>query len=391
MDELTMDELTAFRDFRSDTPGPSAGETMAARNRLIDAINSPATRRAPWHRRTAWLRPFARTRFWAPVAAAAAVTAVVVTMTLVAAPRPAPAPKPKPSPASTHQSPRPSRVPKDRGASKPAGGHGSTGQPAAKPGAGAASPAGAAGSVGAPGSPGGTGPGASPAPTTPTTTVLTASTAEISPGQTVKLTAIVTDQAGNNIVGGTVSYFLYPQPYAGFGAPASSIPVCSFTPVTYNTAADENIAACTFTPTAEYEGPYTVSAGYSGYGQYRASESGIVDLNVGQPTTTALTVSPAQVSAGQTITLTAVVTDQGGDNLSGGTMDFYLGVGGTAVLDGVCTQVALSYDAATHDNVATCTYTPQNADSDFVMARYSGYDGLYQASWSGYEPLTVPG
>lgn len=395
MDELTMDELTAFRDFRSDTPGPSAGETMAARNRLIDAINSPATRRAPWHRRTAWLRPFARTRFWAPVAAAAAVTAVVVTMTLVAAPRPAPAPKPKPSPASTHQSPRPSHVPKDRGASKPAGGPGSTGQPAAKPGAGAASRAGAAGSVGAPGSPGGTGPGVSPAPSIPTTTTFSLGPAAVQAGQQVTLTATVTNQAADNLSGGTVLFYLYPNPDPD-GGPAVTWRMCS-SPLTYDAAEHDNVGTCSYTAGSEWAGSDLVVAEYSGYGQYEESSSPAEPLTItATPTQTTLTVNPTTASPGQQVTLTASITDQAGDNLSGGMAAFYLYVGPAETE--MCSLGPVTYDPATHDNVATCSYTIPSqllgSASSVTATMYAEYEdaaGAYLYSTSSGVPVTVTG
>jgi len=79
-----MDELTTLRELGSDTPGPTAAETAAARARLQAAIDHAPSRGArSWRRRGGRL---ARPRLWAPLSAAAAVTAVAVTAAVLAAP-----------------------------------------------------------------------------------------------------------------------------------------------------------------------------------------------------------------------------------------------------------------------------------------------------------------
>ncbi len=389
MDELTLDELTLFRDFRSDRGGPSSAETTAARARLLDAIADESfapSRRMSWVRRMPWLRPFARTRFWAPLAAAAAVTAIAVTVSLLAAYSPPATPAPKPSqPAPTHRHPRHQAshpVHRGNGSSKLAPNQGQAGQAGGK-----SAGKGAASAAGAPGSPGGTGPGVSPAPSTPTTTVLTASIGRVSPGQTVALTAIVSDQAGDNLSsGGSVSFFLSPQPSPGAGAPAATIPVCSRTSLTYNAAARDNVAACSYTPAAADEGIYTVTAGYSGYGRYQGSSSGTMGLDVGQPTTTALTVSPAQVSAGQVVTLTATVSGQAGSDLSDGTVEFFVMPNANpGEFFVACSNSGVPMTSST----ATCAYTaPATPGTYSVQAVYSG-DQQNQGSESNFPTFTV--
>lgn len=347
---------------------------------------------APPHGQAETFRPYP---LLGPCSGGTAVTAVVVTMTLVAAPGPAPAPKPKPSPASTHHSPRPSRVPKDRGASKPAGGHGSTGQPAAKPGAGAASPAGAAGSVGAPGSPGGTGPGVSPAPSVPTTTTFTLSPAAVLAGQQVTLTATVTNQAGDNLSGGTVLFYLYPNPDPD-GGPAVTWRMCS-SPLTYDAAEHDNVGTCSYTAGSEWAGSDLVVAEYSGYGQYEESGSPAKPLTItATPTQTTLTVNPTTASPGQPVTLTASITDQAGDNLSGGMATFYLYVGPAETE--MCSLGPVTYDPATHDNVATCSYTipsqllgSASSATATMYAEYEDAAGAYLYSTSSGVPVTVTG
>jgi len=378
MDELTLfHELTLFRDFRADTPGPSADETEAARARLLDAImasqGSAVRRPASSQRRRAWLRRLTRTRFWAPVAAAVAVIAVAITMVLLAVP------------ASTTSKPKPSVHPRHHtshrthGTSKPAGRHG----PAS--GAGGRAGASAAGSA-APGAAGSAAPGAAGAPgpagsATPTATALTVSTGRLSPGQTVTLTATVSSQADGDLSGGTVSFYMNPgqnDVYAG-----SSDPLCTHAQLS------GDVATCSYTPqTAQTDLLFAV---YSGYQQFKESESGSAAVTVVASTTSTLAISSAQVSPGQTVTLTATVTDQSGDDLSGGTVSFYVDVGQDGVYSGaaepVCTDVALTYSPATHDNVATCSYTPESAQTDQLSVEYSGY-GEYAESGSAAD-LTV--
>jgi hypothetical protein len=150
-----------------------------------------------------------------------------------------------------------------------------------------------------------------------------------------------------------------------------------------------DVATCSYTPQSAQTDMFL--AGYSGDQQFKESESGSAAVTVVEPTTTTLTISSTQVSPGQTVTLTATVTDQAGDDLSGGTVSFDVAVGQNDVYSGalepVCSKVALAYDPATQDNVATCTYTPESAQTDQLSVEYSGY-GEYAESGSGVD-LTV--
>lgn len=391
MDELTLShELTQFRDFRSDTPGPSAAQTEAARARLLDAIAAHGRAVPRPVRPRVWLGRFTRTRFWAPVAAAAAVTAVAITVALLAEPGSG-KPSPHPSPAATHR-PQHKKHHPGHGTSKTG-----TGQAPGTGAAGSASPgaAGAAGAAGqgTAGTPGSSGYG----PPTPTTTTLTASPEAVYTVHPVTLTATVTDQGRSNLSGGTVSFWVS---LAGSVAPASALTVCQSAPVTYDATAGDNTATCDFTPTAGYSGSYTVGAGYTGYRQYEPSDSAGVPLTItALATVTTLTsVSPDQASPGQTVTLTAAVTDQAGDNLSGGVMAFVwsggpvggISPGGTLVM---CDS-PLTYDSATHDNVATCQYTIPGAMTAGILemqAAYGDSSGPYPGSTSSTVPFTVDG
>jgi hypothetical protein len=397
MDELTLfHELTLFRDFRSDTPGPSAAETEAAKARLLDAIagqGSAAPRPTSSQRLRARLGPFARTRFWAPVAAAAAVTAIAITVALLAVPGSTATPKPKPSPVSSVH-PRHHAPQRKPGAAKPAGGHGPAGgADGTHAGAGAAGSA-APGATGAPG-PDGSAP-ATATPPTPTTTTLTANFGQVSPGHTVTLTATVTDQAGGGLSGGTVTFTLYPNETV---SPASALNVCSGAPVTDEGTAGDNVATCTYTPSNADVGTYLVRAAYNGYRQYEPSDSAAASLTVAAiPTATTLTsVSPGQASPGQTVTLTATVRDQAGDNLSGGTVGFFWSGGSVGGISpagdlNMCLDSPLTYNPATHANVATCHYTipgTMSAGTLDMQAEYGDPSGPYPESISSVVVFTV--
>lgn len=382
MDELTIShELTIFRDYRSETPGPSAAQTEAARVRLLDAIVAQrhAAPRLRSSGRWAWLGHFGRTRVWAPVAAAAAVTAIAITVTLVAAPSSGPVPKPKPSPAATHQPTRP-RHQKSHQGQRASNASARRGQP------GRGATTGAAGS------------GGSGGPPTPTTTALTASSETVFTAHQVTLTATVTDLAGDNLSGGSVGFWLFPQPAPGTVAPGTAVPVCQSARLIYNTTAGDNVATCDFTPTDAYAGSYVVGAGYGGYRQYELSDSAKVPLTISAlATATALSpASPAQASPGQTVTLTVVVTDQAGDNLSAGTVIIYWS--GSPVLSvspvpklPVC-HGPPTFDPAMLDNVVTCQVTIPSAmaaGTIEMQAEYQDVNGLYPASFSSNVPFTV--
>jgi hypothetical protein len=390
MDELTLShELTLFRDFRGDTPGPSAADTEAARARLFDAMAgeaSNAPRLTSSRRRWAGLGRFARTRFWAPVAAAAAVTAVAITMVLLTAPHPAATPTPKPPSAHPrhHASSHPAH-----GASKLPAHHGLAGGTGGKhAGTGAAS-------SGAPGAAGGPGPTSTGPPTATTTTLTVSPEAAFSANQ-VMMTATVTDQAGGNLAGGTVTFTLYPNETV---SPASALNVCSHAPVTYDAAAGDNVATCTYTPTSADAGTYLVRAEYTGYRQYERSDSAAAPLTVTAiaTATTLTSVSPTEASPGQTVTLSAAVTSQAGDNLTRGTVTFYWSA---ACVDGVCTGATLdmclhsplTYNPATHDNVATCQYTVPSGMTPGTLDMQAEYDdpsGPYPESTSSVVVFTV--
>jgi hypothetical protein len=204
------------------------------------------------------------------------------------------------------------------------------------------------------------------------------------------MTATVTDQAGGSISSGGVTFSLYLNETV---SPASAVDVCVDAPVT------DNVATCTYTPTSAEAGPYLVRAGYIGYQQYEPSTSAAAPLTVTAiaTVTTLTSVSPAEASPGQTVTLTATVTDQAGDNLSGGTVTFFWSpapVGGVAPASSLdmCLDSPLTYDAAANDNVATCQYTIPSgmaAGNLDMQAAYADPSGPYPESTSGVVVFTV--
>jgi Bacterial Ig-like domain (group 3) len=204
------------------------------------------------------------------------------------------------------------------------------------------------------------------------------------------MTATVTDPAGGNLTGGGVTFTLYPS---GTVAPASALDVCVGVTVT------GNVATCTYTPTNADAGTYTVRAEYGGDQQYGSSASAAASLTVTAiaTVTTLNSVSPAAADPGQTVTLTATVTDQAGDSLTGGTVTFFWspapvdGVSAAGSVD-ICLHSPLTYNPAAHDNVATCQYTipsGMGAGTLEMQAAYTDPAGAFPESGSGTVAFTV--
>jgi hypothetical protein len=94
------------------------------------------------------------------------------------------------------------------------------------------------------------------------------------------------------------------------------------------------------------------------------------------------------------VTLTATVTDQADDDLSGATVGFSVDPGASATgtspaaMVNVCSDAELSYNPATHDNIATCSYTPESAGPYGFFVEYRGY-GQYEESGAPGVYITV--
>jgi hypothetical protein len=114
------------------------------------------------------------------------------------------------------------------------------------------------------------------------TTLTSVSPAEASPGQTVTLSATVTDLAGDNLTGGTVGFFWSPAPVDGVSV-GSDLDMCLDSPLTYNPTAHDNVATCQYTiPAGLAGGTLEMQAEYGDpAGPYPESISGAVAFTVG--------------------------------------------------------------------------------------------------------------
>ena len=156
--------------------------------------------------------------------------------------------------------------------------------------------------------------------TTASTTVVTASADPVAVNQPVTFTATVSPTTGSGTPTGVV-FFMNGTTTLGTG-----------TLTTVN-----GVQTATFTTSSLSVGPYTVTAKYYGDITYAAS-SGTVEGTVEQTgTTTALVASPTSTVFGQSVTLTATVTENEASSgtLAGGTVTFISGgvTLGTGTLD----------------------------------------------------------
>lgn len=110
-----------------------------------------------------------------------------------------------------------------------------------------------------------------------------------------------------------------------------------------------------------------------GHGETRCT-IGAAEASLTTPTSTAVTVSPATVTAGTMVVYLAVVTPASGTGTAAGTITF---VTGSTTL---CTAVLSG-------GVAACGATSAPVGTDTVTGKYSGGDGF--ASSSGTATLTV--
>jgi uncharacterized protein (DUF2237 family) len=194
------------------------------------------------------------------------------------------------------------------------------------------------------------------APTTTTLAVAPASPSVF--GQSVTFTATVTPSDN----GGSVKFLDGATPITG----------CSAQPVT----GASHQATCT--TTALSVAAHTISAVYSGDGNYLSSTSSNLPYTVNKaPTTTTLAVAPASPSVfGQSVTFTATVTP----NDNGGSVKF---------LDGATPITGCSAQPVTGgSHQSTCTTAALSVGNHTISAVYSG-DGNYLSSTSSNLPYTV--
>jgi hypothetical protein len=142
--------------------------------------------------------------------------------------------------------------------------------------------------------------------------------------------------------------------------------------------------SCQVTPPNPSWGQITYEATYAGDTTHATSVStGTNILNV--PATTTTTLTSGTATAGNPVTLTATVINEGAGDISpasGGTGTVTFTNGGTTL----CANVALTYSGG-GVNVATCTVTFKTAGSYGLKAAYSGDE--FNDPSSGTETITV--
>lgn len=171
------------------------------------------------------------------------------------------------------------------------------------------------------------------------------------------------------------------------GTPTGSVVVSSTTPgdtapgYTCRIAALVNgTGSCDIVPPVPTYGDVSLEATYSGDAAHLASgTTGAYTLVVPDVTTTSLTISPATITDGATVTLTATVVNQAADDISAaaggtGTVGFYFAAVGVAGDANICTDVPLAYTGA-GNNVATCSWTIPAGDGEGPVVVFANYNG----------------
>lgn len=178
----------------------------------------------------------------------------------------------------------------------------------------------------------------------PTATTLAVSPNPASLGQNVSLTATVAETSGSAVPTGTVSF---------------SVDGLVLATVNLNSSGVGKYTAST--KTGVPVGTYPVVATYNGDSSNNTSTSNAVNVTVKNATSTALTITPQEVTIGQSVTLSATVTQTTGTGTPTGTVSF---LAGTAVL----ATVPMSGGKAT----LTAPTTGYPAGTYPVTARYNG-------------------
>jgi hypothetical protein len=197
-------------------------------------------------------------------------------------------------------------------------------------------------------------------------------------GVAVPLTATVTAADGTTPTG-TIEFI--PQP-----------PVTPYAAIECSVALNaEGTGTCDVTPPAGtwgfilYEATYTPTAGSEWTTSTSTGEHKVITWDI---TATSLAFAPSPATVGKPDTLTATVTDEPKDNLSGaggGADQVTFSADGTAIPG--CSDVNVTDPSDGPDNVATCTYTPAATGSVSIEAAYLGDD--YALPSSATETLTV--
>src|ERR1700723_384678 len=192
-----------------------------------------------------------------------------------------------------------------------------------------------------------------------TTTSLTASSTHATSGQAITFTATVAPKSGSGVPAGTVA----------FSDGSTQI----------GTASVNSSGSAVLDTSSLAIGSHSISAAYSGDTNFASSESAAVSVTISAPakiaTTTSVSASATQLTAGQNVTFTAGVAPQTGTGVPTGSITFLDGQAqlGIVTLNGG----AASFSTA---NLAAGTHT--------ITAAYSG-DSNYAASTSSAFTVAV--
>jgi hypothetical protein len=200
-----------------------------------------------------------------------------------------------------------------------------------------------------------------------TSTLLTFSPSPATEGDPVTLTATVTDQPLDALA----------EAYGGpdlvtFSIGGTAIPGCANVPVSDPSDGPDNVATCTYTPTAA--GPVSITAAYLG-DEYALPSSDTETLTVNSPahpSKTTVSVSPTTAYTRQAVKLSATVTSSG--TIPTGTVTFWVST--RELCKGTLSNGKFSCEAGF-----------PNPGPKTIVARYSGSPTV-EAS-SGTAPLTI--
>ncbi|HKF44352.1 MAG TPA: Ig-like domain repeat protein [Thermoanaerobaculia bacterium] len=213
--------------------------------------------------------------------------------------------------------------------------------------------------------------------TTSTSVSLSSSMATVGQAVTVTATVVNTSAGVTTTPTGTVSF-------------SSSIPTDTFSPASCAlVAAGTATASCSVSVTAASASPHVISASYAGVSGVFQASGGNAALSVNtRSTTTAVSVSPSPLLAGQAGTVTVSVTDVDAAGTKGspaGTVSF----SSTAAGDSFTPSASCTLVPGTPTSTCSVALSGGAVGNRTVSASYAG-SGAYTASGSS-TPLLVRG
>ena len=192
------------------------------------------------------------------------------------------------------------------------------------------------------------------APTATTTTALTLSTGTVTVGQSVKLTAVVTGQAGAT------------------GQPTGTVTFLSGS-TTLGTGTLDATATATYTAASLNATTYNITASYAGDTAFSSSVSAVKSLVVSPATPTVTLTAPSTALVGASVTLAVVVAGTPGTPT--GTVTFR---DGTATLS----------TATLASGAATFSTTALTVGAHIITVSYAG-DSIFAAATSAASTVTI--